>query len=44
VTDQVKDEFYRNRENKIKSCLDSFDKLSFSEKLPRIAEGIEGYL
>jgi len=30
VTDQVKDEFYRNRENKIKSCLDIFDKSRFS--------------
>jgi rRNA-processing protein FCF1 len=40
VTNQVKDEFYRNRENKIKSCLESFDKIRFSEKVHRIAEGM----
>ena len=36
VTGQVKDEFYHNRKNKIKACLNSFDKLRFSERLPRI--------
>jgi PIN domain len=43
LTGQVKDEFYRNRENKIKSCLDIFVKDRFAERLPRIAEGIDGY-
>lgn len=41
LTNQVKDEFFRNRENIIKRALDTLENLKFNLKLPTLANNFE---